>query len=392
MNIHEYQAKRIFADYGIPVPRGFVARSALEAFELACELAQSGSDRFVVKAQVHAGGRGKAGGIRVCRSPQEVEQAAADMIGRELATHQTGAAGKPVGCVLIEEAANIAREFYVGFVIDRSRYAPALIACAEGGVEIEEVARRSPEAVLTFLLWAYSGIDGFVLRSVARAFGLDRAQSRELAGILNSLYRIFREKECTLAEINPLVITADGRLLALDAKLNFDDNALFRHEEIRVLRDPSQEDGLEVMARRFGVDYVRMDGVVGCMVNGAGLAMATMDLVDGVGLRPANFLDIKGGARKENVVNAFKLLSQDERVKVAFINIFGGIVRCDMVAQGLVEALDEVEMNVPLVIRLVGTNEKEGRRILEESGKNFTVATTLNEAKRAVVEAVKGGA
>jgi len=392
MNIHEYQAKQMFGDYGIPVPRGFVAKSALEAFELAGELVRDGVERFVVKAQVHAGGRGKAGGIRLCSSPQEVERVAAELIGHTLVTHQTGADGKPVGSVLVEEVTDIAKEFYVGLVIDRSRYAPALIACAEGGVEIEEVAKRSPEKVLTFVLWPYGGVDGFVVRSVARAFGLDRSQSRELARLLNALYRTFREKECTLAEINPLVLKADGHLLALDAKLNFDDNALYRHPELRLLRDPNQEDALEVQARRFGVDYVRMDGEIGCMVNGAGLAMATMDLVDGVGLSPANFLDIKGGARKENVVNAFKLLSQDERVKVAFINIFGGIVRCDMVAQGLVEALDEVDVKVPMVIRLVGTNEKDGRRILEESGRRFVVVTTLSEAKQAVLSAVRGGA
>lgn len=388
MNIHEYQAKAIFKEYGICVPRGFLARSALEAFELACELKRGGAKRFVVKAQIHAGGRGKAGGIKLCASCEEVEKAASGIIGKKLVSHQTGAEGKLVNSVLVEEATEIAREFYVGFVIDRSNYAPALIASKEGGVEIEEVAKRAPEKVLTFLLHPYSEIDGFIIRRVVSAFGLGRDQSQKLAGILQSLYRLFKSKECTLAEINPLALTVDGNFVAIDAKLNFDDNALYRHPELRILRDPDQDDPLEVLARRFGVDYVRMDGLIGCMVNGAGLAMATMDLVDGVGLRPANFLDIKGGAQKENVVNAFKLLSQDERVKVVLINIFGGIVRCDMVAQGLVDALGEVDVKVPMVVRLVGTNEAEGRKILEGSGKKFLVVKTLADAKSAVQKAL----
>lgn len=388
MNVHEYQAKGIFAEYGIPVPKGFVAKSALEAFECASELKRNGVKKFVVKAQVHAGGRGKAGGIKLCTSPEEVECAASEMIGKKLVSHQTGKDGKPIKSVLVDEATDIAKEFYVGFVIDRTNYAPALIASSEGGVEIEEVAKSSPQKVLTFLLYPHSEIDGFIIRRVVSAFGLDKERSQKLANILQRLYLIFKSKECTLAEINPLVLTADGNLVAIDAKLNFDDNALYRHPEIRTLRDPDQDDLLEVLARRFGVDYVRMEGVVGCMVNGAGLAMATMDLVDGVGLKPANFLDIKGGAQKENVVNAFKLLSQDERVRVVLINIFGGIVRCDMVAQGLIDALGEVDVRVPMVVRLVGTNESEGQKILESSGRKFFVVKTLAEAKDAVRRAL----
>jgi len=388
MNIHEYQAKAIFKEYGIPVPKGFLARSALEAFELACELERGGAKKFVVKAQVHAGGRGKAGGIKICASLDEVERAAGEMLGKKLVSHQTGAGGKPVKSVLVDEATDIAKEFYVGFAIDRSNYAPALIASKEGGVEIEEVAKRAPEKVLTFLLSPHSEVDGFIVRRILSAFGLERAQTQKLTDILQSLYRIFKSKECTLAEINPLALTSDGNLLAIDAKLNFDDNALFRHPELRVLRDPDQDDSLEVLARRYGVDYVRMDGLIGCMVNGAGLAMATMDLVDGVGLRPANFLDIKGGAQKESVVNAFKLLSQDPKVKVVLINIFGGIVRCDMVAQGLVDALGEVDVKAPMVVRLVGTNENDGRKILEGSGRKFFVVKTLADAKSAVQKAL----
>lgn len=381
MNLHEYQSKAIFAEYGICVPKGFLAKSALEAFECASELRMSGVEKFVVKAQVHAGGRGKAGGIKLCSSPYEVERVAQQMIGKRLVSPQTGREGKLIKSVLVEAATDIAREFYVGLVIDRSNYVPALIASSEGGVEIEEIAKRSPEKLLKFLLCPYSEIDGYIIRRVAKAFELDKEQSKNLANILQSFYQIFKSKECTLAEINPLVLTTDGKLVALDAKLNIDDNALYRHPELRVLRDPDQEDSLEVLARRFGVDYVRMEGVVGCMVNGAGLAMATMDLVDGVGIRPANFLDIKGGAQKENVVNAFKLLSQDERVEVILINIFGGIVRCDMVAQGLIDALKEVDIKVPMVVRLVGTNESEGRRILESAGRKFFVVKTLAEAK-----------
>ncbi len=383
MNIHEYQAKALLRDYGVAVPRGQVAWTPEEAEAAAREI---GGELWVVKAQIHAGGRGKAGGVRLARSPEEVRQIAAELIGRRLVTHQTGPEGRLVKRVLVEEGTRIARELYLGCVVDRASGRVTFMGSREGGVEIEEVAARNPDAIVRVAVDPASGYMPYIGRRLAFAFGLEGAQVREAVAFCEGVYRCFLERDASLVEINPLVVTEDGRLLALDAKMNFDDNGLFRQPQIVEMRDVDEEDPLEVRASEHGLSYVRLDGNIGCMVNGAGLAMATMDIIKLYGGEPANFLDVGGGTNRERVAAAFRLLLSDPRVEAVLVNIFGGIVRCDVIAEGIVAAAREVSLDVPLVVRLEGTNVELGRRILAESGLPITAAEDLEDAARKVVE------
>ena len=386
MKIHEYQAKDILAAYGVPVPKGGVATTAAEARDIASQL---GGD-VVIKAQVYAGGRGKAGGIRTASSPAEAERITGEMIGSRLVTHQTSAEGVPVDKVLVEEAVGIERELYLGIVIDSARGMPVVMASEAGGIDIEEVAARTPEKILKAYVDPVIGFQPFLARRLAFGMNLAGEQIRPAAQLKENLYRAFRERDCSLAEINPLVVTHDGRLLALDAKLNLDDNALFRHRDYTELRDPGQEDELEMEASRYNISYIKLDGDVGCMVNGAGLAMATMDIIKLMGAEPANFLDVGGGASEEMVTRAFTILLSDPKVKAALINIFGGILRCDIVARGVIEAAKQVEIRVPLVVRMRGTNVDEGMRLLAESGLPVILAQDLRDAGEKVVAAKEG--
>ena len=376
MKIHEYQAKAIFAQYGIPVPEGGVASTPREAREIAQRL----GGRGVVKAQVHAGGRGKAGGIRVVDSPQAAEQAAADLLGSSMVTLQTGPEGVPISKVLVEEVALIERELYLGIVVDGSARAPVIIASEEGGIEIEQVAATSPEKILQVRVDPVVGFQPYMGRSLAYGMHLPDDLVRPAATLVGNLYRAFTEEDATLAEINPLVLTTDGRLLALDAKLDLEDDALFRHAAHRELRDPEQEDPLEVEAAKYDISYIRLDGDVGCMVNGAGLAMATMDIIQAAEAEPANFLDVGGGADEEKVAQAFKLIVADPKVRRVLINIFGGILRCDVAARGIVQAYGELSTQVPIVVRMRGTNVDEGVQILRESGIPVHLVGDLKEA------------
>jgi succinyl-CoA synthetase beta subunit len=386
MKIHEYQAKEILRSYGVPVPRGRVAETAEEARKIAEEI---GAKMTVVKAQIHAGGRGKGGGVRVVSHPDEVEKAAEKILGMTLITHQTGPAGRIVRKVLIEEGVDIIEELYLGVVIDRSRACPVVMASREGGVEIEKVAAESPEKIVKEWVKPSVGLRSFQVNRIGYGLRLDLDQIGKLSHIFYGLYKAFYEKDCLLAEINPLVFTQNGDFLALDVKMNFDDNALFRHKEISTLRDLNEETPLEIEASKYNLNYIKLDGNVGCMVNGAGLAMATMDIIKVVGAEPANFLDIGGGATVEMVKNGFKILMSDPNVKVVFINIFGGILRCDTLAKGVNEAVRDVKVDVPIVVRLEGTNVEEGRRILNLSGLNFNVASTMKDSAQKVVEALK---
>jgi succinyl-CoA synthetase beta subunit len=387
VNVHEYQAKRLLRDYGVSAPPGRLATTPAEAEVAAREL---GADVVAVKAQVHAGGRGKAGGIKLARSPAEAKQAAGEILGMTLRTHQTGADGKVVRKVYVEAGCDIARELYLGVVLDRAAEKLAVIASTEGGVEIEEVAAKSPEKILTAHIDPRVGLRPYQIRQVGFGLGLDAEQVRKLEAFLGGLYRLITEKDGSLAEINPLVVTKQGELLALDCKLNFDDNALARHPDVRSLRDPEEEDARERDAAELGLSYVGLDGDIGCMVNGAGLAMATMDMIDVCGGRPANFLDVGGGTDKEKVASAFKLILRDANVKAILVNIFGGIVRCDLIAEGIVAAAKELRVRVPLVVRLQGTNSTEGRAILQKSGLALTPAETLSEAGEKAVAAARG--
>jgi len=389
MKLHEYQAKELFAAYGVPIPRGKVITNPWQAYEAAQEL---GGERFIVKAQIHAGGRGKAGGVKLAQGVAETARLAEEMFGRVLVTPQTGPAGKKVNKILITEAVDIEREYYLAILVDRNAKKPAIMASAEGGVEIEQVAAQSPEKIIIEHGSFTSDLPSFVARKIAYGLGFTGKPAGACAKMIQNLYRLFFEKDCSLVEVNPLVLTKQGDLLAVDAKVGIDDNALARHPELRGLRDYDEEEPLEILARRYGVDYVKLDGRIGCMVNGAGLAMATMDLIKLNGGEPANFLDIKGGANKQNVVNAFKLLTADQRVEAVLINIFGGIVRCDMVAAGILEAMKEIEVKAPIVVRIEGTNAQEGRRILQEADFPFVVADSLADAARKVVAALPGGA
>ena len=387
MKVHEYQAKEILRSYGVPVPKGGVAETPEEARKIAEEI---GGKVIVVKAQIHAGGRGKRGGVRLVNHPGETEKAAKEILGMTLVTHQTGPAGRVVRKVLIEEGVEIRKEFYLGVVIDRSTAKPVVMASGEGGVEIEKVAEESPEKIVKEWIDPSSGFRSFQANKIGYELGLEPAQVGKMRNVLLGLYKAFYEKDCLLAEINPLVLTMNGDFIAVDAKMNFDDNGLFRHKEIVALRDLNEEAPLEIEASRYNLNYIKLDGNVGCMVNGAGLAMATMDIIKVAGAEPANFLDVGGGATVEMVKNGFKILMSDRGVKVVFINIFGGILRCDTLAKGVTEAVREVKVNVPIVVRLEGTNVEEGRRILNESGLNFTVAIGMKEGAEKVVEALKG--
>jgi succinyl-CoA synthetase beta subunit len=384
MNIHEYQAKELLRRFAIPVPRGRVASTPQEAAAIAREL----GGNCVVKAQIHAGGRGKAGGIKLAKDPQGAETKAAEILGKPLVTHQTGPQGRVVKKVLVEEGLNIERELYLGLVLDRAASRVSLICSREGGVEIEEVARKSPEKILKEVIDPAVGLLPFQCRRLGFALGLAQAQVGRMASVMQGLYRVFDESDCSLAEINPLVVTKEGEVIALDAKMNFDSNALFRHPEIVALRDVDEEDPREVEASRFGLSYISLDGNIGCMVNGAGLAMATMDIIKFCGGDPANFLDVGGGADKEKVAQAFNILLSDPRVRGVLINIFGGIMRCDVIAQGVVDAAREKNVQVPLVVRLQGTNVERGKTILSESGLSIIPAETMVEAAEKIVKAV----
>jgi succinyl-CoA synthetase beta subunit len=386
MKIHEYQAKEILKGFGIPVPKGRVADSPEEARRIAEEI---GAKTIVVKAQIHAGGRGKGGGVAVVRSPEEAEKAAKGILGMTLVTHQTGPAGRTVRKVLVEEGVDIGEELYVGVVIDRSRACPVIMTSREGGVEIEKVAEEAPEKIVKEWVSPTIGLRPFQSNKIGYGLGLQPGVVGKLRGILSGLYRVFCEKDCMLSEINPLVLTRGGEFVALDAKMNFDDNGLFRHKEIAALRDLNEEDPLEIEASKHNLNYIKLAGNVGCMVNGAGLAMATMDITKVVGAEPANFLDVGGGATTEMVKNGFKILMSDPDVKVVFINIFGGILRCDTLAKGVTEAVREVKVKVPIVVRLEGTNVEEGRRILKESGLNFALGMGMKDAAEKVAQALK---
>ena len=383
MNIHEYQAKKILRRYKVAVPRGKVAFTPKEAEQNAKEL---GSKIFVVKAQIHAGGRGKGGGVKLAKSVQEVKNLASEMLGMKLITHQTGPEGKVVQRLLIEEGINIAKELYLGIVLDRSLSKLVFMASTEGGVEIEKVAEEKPEAIIKEYVDPKIGLQSFQARKIAFGLGLSGEQVKNAVHFIVSLYKAFTETDASLAEINPLVLTEEGQVLALDAKMNFDDSALFRHPDILELRDLHEEDPLEIEASQYNLNYIKLDGNVGCMVNGAGLAMATMDIIKLAGGMPANFLDVGGGANVDTVRNGFKIILSDPNVKAILINIFGGIVRCDRVAQGIIEATQSVKIKVPMVIRLAGTNAEEAAELLQKSEMNFQVAQTLEEAAQKVVK------
>ena len=386
MNIHEYQGKEIFRSMGVAVPEGRVAFTAEEAVEKAKEL---NSDVYVVKAQIHAGGRGKAGGVKIAKSLSEVETYANELLGKQLVTHQTGPEGKEVKRLYIEEGCDIQKEYYVGFVIDRATDRITLMASEEGGTEIEEVAAKTPEKIFKETIDPVIGLSPFQARRIAFNINIPKESVNKAAKFLLSLYNVFVEKDCSIVEINPLVTTGDGDVLALDAKLNFDDNALFRHKDILELRDLEEEDPKEIQASKYDLSYIALDGAIGCMVNGAGLAMATMDTINHFGGTPANFLDVGGGATKEKVTEAFKIILGDDNVKGIFVNIFGGIMKCDVIAEGIVAAVKEVELTLPLVVRLEGTNVKRGKEILNESGLAIEPAATMAEGAQQIVKLVK---
>ncbi len=388
MNIHEYQAKEIFRQYGVPVPRGGVAFTGPEARRVAEEL---GGNLWVVKAQIHAGGRGKAGGVKLARSLDEVEKIAEEMLGMILVTHQTGPEGKKVEKVYVEEGADIQKEYYLGMVLDRSSEMPVMMASTEGGMEIEEVAAKHPEKIIKVAIDPTIGFQGFHGRKLAFGLGLAKEEIRPFIKFAEALYNVYMDKDANLIEINPLIKTGSGEFLALDAKMGFDDNALFKHPDIAEMRDLSEEDPVEVEAAKYGLSYVNLDGNVGCMVNGAGLAMATMDIIKHEGGEPANFLDVGGGANPETVAKGFELILQDENVKSIFVNIFGGIVRCDRIANGILQATKQVEVNVPVIVRLDGTNAEEAAEILKNANiKNIIPATDLADGARKAVAAAKG--
>ena len=383
MKIHEYQAKAVLAEFGIPVPRGGVASTAEEAAGIASEM----GERSVVKAQVHAGGRGLAGGVKVVSSPEEASAAADALLGKRLVTHQTGPDGVPVNHVLIEEPAHIAKEYYLAVVIDSGSRSPVIMASEAGGMDIEEVAATTPEKILRANVDVVVGLQPYQCRGLAYGLGLPGELVRPAATLIANLYRVFEAKDCSLAEINPLALTAEGQLLALDAKLDFEDDALARHPEVREMRDTDQEDPLELEASNFDISYVKLDGDVGCMVNGAGLAMATMDSITMAEAMPANFLDVGGGASEEQVAQAFRLLLSDPQVKRILVNVFGGILRCDVAARGIVAAAEEAEDRVPIVVRMLGTNADEGKEILAQSNLGVTLVNDLNEAADAIRQA-----
>lgn len=385
MKIHEYQAKEILRKYNVPTPQGGVAFSVDEAVKVAQSI---GGSVWVVKAQIHAGGRGKGGGVKVAKSLDEVKQLASQILGMRLVTHQTGPEGKIVKRLLIEQGISIAKELYVGITLDRAKSQNVVMASTEGGVEIEKVAAETPEKILKETVNPILGFKEFQARKLAFGLGLSGDAFKNAVKFLLTLYRAYEESDASLAEINPLVLTTDGQVLALDAKMNFDDNALFRHPDILEMRDLDEEEPLEIEASKYNLNYIKLDGNVGCMVNGAGLAMATMDIIKLAGGEPANFLDVGGGANVDTVSNGFKIILSDKNVKAVLINIFGGIVRCDRVANGVVETAKQVNVSLPVVVRLEGTNAKEAREILEKSGLNFSVASSFQEAAQKVTQAI----
>ncbi|AZV46929.1 ADP-forming succinate--CoA ligase subunit beta [Nautilia sp. PV-1] len=388
MNIHEYQAKEIFRKYGVPTPRGGVAFSGPEARRVAEEL---GGNLWVVKAQIHAGGRGKAGGVKLAKSLEEVEKIAEEMLGMTLVTHQTGPEGKVVKKVYIEEGADIKDELYLGMVLDRALEMPVMMASTEGGMEIEEVAAKTPEKIIKVAIDPAIGFQPFHARKLAFGLGLPKDEQREFIKFASALYNVYMDNDAEMIEINPLIKTGDGKFLALDAKMGFDDNALYKHPEIAEMRDLDEEEPTEVEAKKYGLSYIKLDGNVGCMVNGAGLAMATMDIIKHEGGEPANFLDVGGGANPETVAKGFEIILSDPNVKSIFVNIFGGIVRCDRIANGILQATEKVEVNVPVIVRLDGTNAEEAAEILRNANiKNIIPAENLKDGAKKAVAAAKG--
>jgi succinyl-CoA synthetase beta subunit len=386
MNVHEFQAKSLFAQFGVPVPRGREVKTPQEAEAWATEL---NSPVFVVKAQIHAGGRGKAGGVKITKTKAEVPSLAKELIGKTLVTHQTGPKGREVRRLLIEEGAGIAKELYLSILVDRDSGWPVFIASTEGGMEIEEVAAHTPEKIVREAIDPAVGFQSYNGRNIAFALGLPTMEAAVVTPfiqMLGNLYRLFMEKNAAMVEINPLVITSDKKLIALDGKVSFDDNGIFKHQDVQQMRDLNEEEPLEIEASENNLNYVKLDGNIGCMVNGAGLAMATMDVIKLAGSEPANFLDVGGGATKETVAAGFRILLKDPNVKGIFINIFGGIVRCERIAHGVIEAAKEVHINVPLVVRLQGTNAEEGRTLLQQSGLKLEVANDLWEAAQKIVK------
>lgn len=385
MNLHEYQAKQVFAQFGMPVPNNQVVKSV---DEVASALKKLSGERWVVKAQVHAGGRGKAGGVKLLDSAEDVAKTVGDMLGTQLVTYQTTAQGQPVNQVLIEEISNISRELYLGAVIDRASQRVVIMASTEGGMEIEKVADETPEKILKVTINPLTGLQPYQSRELAFGLGLEGGQIKQFTILLNGFAKMFVEKDLSLVEINPLVVTAEGQLICLDGKINVDDNAMYRQKEILAMRDESQEDERENRAKEWDLNYISLDGDIGCMVNGAGLAMATMDLIKLCGGEPANFLDVGGGATKERVSEAFKIILSDTNVKGILVNIFGGIVRCDLIAEGIIGAVEEVHVNVPVVVRLEGNNAERGSQLLSESDVNIIAATGLTDAAEKIVAAV----
>ena len=387
MNIHEHQAKALLAGFGVPVPRGEPAFSVDEAVAGANAL---GGPVYVVKAQIHAGGRGKAGGVKVVKSVDEVKEVATELLGKTLVTHQTGPQGREVQRLYIEEGCDIGDELYLSLLVDRGNSRVTFIASSEGGMDIEEVAETNPEKILSLGIDPATGLQPHHVRRLAAVMGLSKDTAKQLPSFLSGLYRAFTELDASLVEINPLVVTGSGDLLALDAKMSFDSNALYRHADVMELRDLAEEDPAEVRASEFELNYIKLDGNIGCMVNGAGLAMATMDIIKLYGSEPANFLDVGGGATKEKVTEAFKIITSDPQVKGILVNIFGGIMRCDIIAEGIIAAVKEVGLQVPLVVRLEGTNVELGKKIIGESGLNVIAGDNLADAAEKIVKAVKG--
>jgi len=387
MNIHEYQAKEVLRAFGAPTPKGKPAFSVEEAVAAAKEL---GGPVWVVKAQIHAGGRGKGGGVKLVRSVEDVAKEAKRMLGMTLVTHQTGPHGRVVRRLYIEEGSDIARELYLSALVDRATARVAFIASTEGGMDIEEVAKKTPEKILTFQIDPAAGYSQHTGRAIATALKLEGEQSKQIVALIESLYNAFSAKDMSLLEINPLVVTKAGQVICLDAKVNFDDNALYRHRDVQTLRDADEEDPTEREAAKYDLNYIKLDGSIGCMVNGAGLAMATMDIIKLYGSEPANFLDVGGGASKEKVTAALKIILSDPNVKGILVNIFGGIMRCDIIANGIVEAAKEVSLSVPVVVRLEGTNVEQGKEILAKSGLAIISANDLADAAQKIVKAVKG--
>ncbi len=387
MNIHEYQAKQLFANYGIPIPSG-IAIDAIDKLESATN--KLGGNGWAVKAQVHAGGRGKAGGVKIVNNLDDAKTAAQNMLGSALVTHQTDAQGLPINTLLIESLTDIQNELYLSLVIDRATHRITIMASTEGGMNIEEVAAKTPEKILTETIHPIAGYQPYIGRKLAFALGLEGTQIRQFTALLGALVKLFIEKDASLLEINPLVVNTDGDLIALDGKINLDDNALYRHPDLQAMRDMTQEDEREAKASEFQLNYIHLDGDIGCMVNGAGLAMATMDLIKLHGGEPANFLDVGGGTTAERVAEAFKIILSDPNVKGILVNIFGGIVRCDLIAKGIIQAVNEVNINVPVVVRLEGTNAEQGRKLLADSGLSIIAANSLDAAADKIVAAAGG--